>query len=276
MQRRGCCLFHGTNFAVPYIPLRPSVLTMHDLSPWMNPEWHSDAHRVRKRTPPLMGLRIATMLVTHTEAVRRQVIEHFRLPAARVAAVPLGAAEIFRPTSGPPHAPYFLYAGALEPRKNVVQIVEAWREVRRRHEVNLVLVGRRRDGFALPPSEPGLHLAGEVDDRVLAAFYSGALAVLYPSQYEGFGLPVLEAMQCGACVFTSNDPAVCEVAADAAVTLDHATRDWVEAMSAAATNPDWVADWRAKSLRRASEFSWARTARLTREVYQEAERRFRG
>jgi glycosyltransferase involved in cell wall biosynthesis len=77
-------------------------------------------------------------------------------------------------------------------------------------------------------------------------------------------------------VFTSNDPAVREVAADAAVTLDHATGDWVEAMSAAASNPDWVADWREKSLRRASEFSWARTARLTREVYEEAERRFRG
>jgi glycosyltransferase involved in cell wall biosynthesis len=136
--------------------------------------------------------------------------------------------------------------------------------------VDLVIAGRRRaDGPALRP-EPGLELAGEVTDEQLSALYSGAVAFLYPSLYEGFGLPVLEAMQCGAPAIASRDPAIAEVAGGAAVLLD--PRDgaaWVEALRAAATQPERLAGLRAQSLARAAEFSWGRAARLTREVYEE-------
>ena len=77
MDRLGCDLFHGTNFEVPYLGRRPSVLTLHDLSPWMNRQWHHDAVRVRGRTPWLIGLGIATMILTVSDAVRKQAIEHF-------------------------------------------------------------------------------------------------------------------------------------------------------------------------------------------------------
>jgi glycosyltransferase involved in cell wall biosynthesis len=239
----------------------------------MNPEWHHAADRVRRRTPRLVALRIATMILTPTEAIRGQVIESFRISSSRVIAVPLGASDVFRTVGTIDRPPYFLYAGTLEPRKNLCELIEAWRAVRNRYPVELVLAGRRRADFAEPSPEPGLQLAGEITDGDLARLYSGALAVVYPSHYEGFGLPVLEAMQCGACIFISKDAALREVAGDAGLSLD-GTGAWAQAMCAAASNPEWLEGRRRASLARAREFSWARTARLTREVYEEARRRF--
>lgn len=270
-------LFHGTNFSVPYVPIRPSVLTLHDLSPWLNSTWHHSAERVRSRTPILLRLGLATMIITPSEAIRKQAIDRFRLGPECVIAIPEAASGLFRRMSvAPPATPYFLYVGTLEPRKNIELLIEAWRAVRKRHCVDLVLAGRIREDFTAPPSQAGLHFAGAVPDARLPELYSGALAFVYPSLYEGFGLPVLEAMQCGAAVFTSFDPAISETAGGAAVQIDGADmRAWVEALSSAVERPGWMHELRAKSVQRAAQFSWARTAAQTREVYAEARRRFR-
>jgi len=170
-----------------------------------------------------------------------------------------------------PRTPYFLYLGPLEPRKNLPALVEAWREVRRRHNVDLLLAGKRRADCPPIPDEPGLRFPGEVQDGQLSELYSGALAFVYPSLYEGFGLPVLEAMQCGACVIASR--AVAETGGRAAVYADTAG-EMARAMMRAAEDPEWREECRARSLARAREFSWERTANLTYQVYKEACDRF--
>jgi len=276
LGRLGADLVHGPDFSVPYLARRPSVLTLHDLSPWMNRGWQRAAKRVRRRTPALLELGIATMVVTPSETVRKQAIERFRLRPDRVVAVPEAAAPWFAPAEpgAPGVVPYFLFVGTLEPRKNLAALVEAWREVRRSHAVDLVLAGRKRADFEDPPAwsaEPGLRWIGEVPDAALPGLYSGALALVYPSLYEGFGLPVLEAMQCGAAVVASR--AVGEAAGDAAIYAGD-VRELALAMRALCESPERVAELRAKSLQRARQFTWERTARATYEVYREARRRF--
>jgi glycosyltransferase involved in cell wall biosynthesis len=265
-------LVHGPDFSVPYLAQRPSVLTLHDLSPWMNDDWHHDAHRVRRRTPVLLELGLATMVITPSESVRKQAVERFRLRADRVIATPEAAAPWLRPVPVSPNAaPYLLSVGTLEPRKNIPTLIAAWRELRRENPVDLVVAGRRRDDFPALAPEPGLRVLGEVADDQLPALYSGSLAFVYPSLYEGFGLPVLEAMQCGAPVIASR--AVAETAGDAAVYVD-GPRELSAALRRAVADPGWLAGFRERSLARARHFTWDNTARATHQVYLEAQRRF--
>ena len=267
-------VFHGTNFEVPYLPVCASVITVHDISPWLNPEWHYGAGRVRSRTPRLIGLGLSTIVLTPTEAVRNQLVEQFHVSRSRVAVVPEAPTAFFRTTNpSPPEAPYFLFVGTIEPRKNIPQLIRAWKPLHIKYAVNLTIVGRARaDAPSIAP-EPGLALLGEVSDAHLAELYGGALAVVYPSLYEGFGLPVLEAMACGTPVITSRDPALIEVSGGAAL---HAAsgEELTAAMEHLLTNPAERTRRAEMGLRRAAEFSWARTARLTREVYVEAIKRF--
>jgi glycosyltransferase involved in cell wall biosynthesis len=277
ISRLGIQVFHGTDFSVPYLPLRASVMTLHDLSPWMDPSWHAQSDRVRNRTPMLLRLGLATLVITPSEAVRRGAIHHFHLQPDRVVAVPHAARSMFRPVPVSVNGrPYLLYVGTLEPRKNIGLVLEVWRELRREHPLDLVLVGRRREDFPEIPSEPGLRQLGLTADEELPKLYSGALACLYPSYYEGFGLPVLEAMQCGAAVIASRDPAISEVASGGAILLDVADRRaWVEALRSACTQPEGLRALRDRALDRAADFSWTKTAKLTRTVYDQAVERFR-
>jgi alpha-1,3-rhamnosyl/mannosyltransferase len=272
MQRRGVELFHGTDFSVPYIPRgRSSVMTVHDLSPWMDEPWNHASSRVRSRTPLLLRLGLAKTVITPSEAVRSATIEQFQLAPETVVTVPLAARELFHPVEvRPSDVPYFLFVGTLEGRKNISGLIDAWQTVRQRMPVELWLVGRVREGFSVP-DHPGLrHLSG-VDDAALPGLFSGATAFVYPSHYEGFGLPVLEAMQCGCPVITSRDAAITEVSGDAAI---HVEANDVEDLSAAMLTMLNDASARVRlsdaGLKRAALFHWNETARRTREVYAAA------
>lgn len=277
LRRLGADVFHGTDYAVPYLALRPAVMTLHDLSPWKDELWRAPSNRVRTRTPILLRMGLAAMIITPSEAIRKEAIAFFRLPAERVVAIPLAAAPSFRPL--PPGAaprPYFLHAGTLEPRKNLDLLLAAWRAIYRRYGVELVLAGRAAKPNEIPAPESGLQILGPVSEEELASLYSGALAVVVPSLYEGFGLPVLEAMQCGTPVFASDDPALRECGGDGAFYIGRSdVQGWIAAMERAVCQPQWLAAFRDRALQRAALFSWEKTASCTRQVYEEAIRRFR-
>ena len=269
LARHGMDVFHGTDFAVPYLPRCASVLTLHDLSPWRDSV--ASSSRVRNRTKALLRLRVPTLILTPSDAIRREAIGYFGWPESRIVAVPLAPADWLKPApSAPEGLPYFLHVGALEPRKNVAAIVEAWRLLPAGGS-RLVLAGRPRPDFALPRPAPGLEILTDVPDGQLAALYSNAAAVLCLSSYEGFGLPVLEAMRCGAPVIASNDPAIRETAGGAACIADSRDpKSVAEAMLAMIANPNLRADLSARGSARASLFTWSRTARETRAAYAEA------
>jgi alpha-1,3-rhamnosyl/mannosyltransferase len=188
----------------------------------------------------------------------------FSVHPDRVVAVHEGAR--MQRVSVAPVRPYFLFVGTVEPRKNIPALIAAWRPLRECAE--LVIAGRQRDDAPAIRMEPGLTLAGEVPEERLAELYSGAVAMVYPSLYEGFGLPVVEAMQCGTPVVLSRDPALREVAGSAAIYAS--SHELTEAMRALLDNAQLRMQYGEAALRRGREFTWKRTASVTQEVYGEA------
>jgi glycosyltransferase involved in cell wall biosynthesis len=163
--------------------------------------------------------------------------------------------------------PYFLFAGAVSGRKNLVRLIEAWRNVENRvNGASLVIVGRDglrfADGKGIGALPSSVRQVPPARDEDLAGLYSAAQGLLYPSLYEGFGLPILEAMACGCPVLTSNRTAMPEVAGNAAVLVDPLDANSIGEGIIALTDECVASDLRAKGFKRCREFSWSRTAQI--------------
>jgi glycosyltransferase involved in cell wall biosynthesis len=290
LRRAKLDLFHGTNYEGPLWNRDSTVVTIHDLSLLLHADKHEErlARRARRRLP--ITARTSVMIITATESVKREICEHLRVRPERVAVTPYAPRPIFRPV--PPEETgetrrrlgiedeFILFVGTIEPRKNLLTLVRAFTEILRHTPLcpQLVIVGREgwlSDDLHSFIERSGIRerllLTGYLPEQDLAALYSSCSLCVYPSLYEGFGLPPLEAMACGAPVITSNIPTIVETV-EASARLVSPTDMRALASAIVELLGDEAARRRLSSagLARAAQFSWERTARQTLDVYREA------
>ena len=257
-RARGLDVLHCTTFRGPANAAMPTVLTVHDLAILRAPEVFPRWHRLYGRFGLERVLRGADAIVAVSEFSRDETVALAGVPPEQVRVIPHGVDPIFTADGPRAEGDYVLAVATLEPRKNLARVVEAAREA----QVELRVVGARGWG--------GVEVegwVGEIPDAELAMLYRGARCVLYPSLYEGFGLPVLEAMACGTPVVTSVATAMEEVAGGAAVLVDPLD------VSAIASGIHEAAERRdelvAGGLERASQFTWERAADSVVELWEE-------
>ena len=267
---------HYTNFLAPIAENHPYVVTIHDMGLEVLTQAHPLAKRVYTRRLVPRIARKAKFIITNSEYSKWDIVRHLGIPEYRIRVTPLAASPEFRPFAVSPQNPYFLYVGNLEPRKNVERLIEAFAGMPRKEHQLLVVGDRWFRGSAAEAKARSMGLNGRVKflgyvpRGDLPGLFSGATALVYPSLLEGFGLPILEAMACGTPVITSNNSALREVGGDAALLIDPKdVGEITEAMVSVAEDEALRKQLSEKGLKRASEYSWKRTAELTMEVYEE-------
>jgi glycosyltransferase involved in cell wall biosynthesis len=256
-------VLHCPTYRGPTRPRVPLVVTVHDLAVFRHPEAFNRWTRAYSPRVVPRVLAAAQRVIAVSEFTRRELVELLRVPDEKIRVVPNAVGDEFTSVGEAEEGDYVLAVGTLEPRKNLTRLVEAVQRTKR----ELRVVGARGWG-GVEVGGNGVRWLGEVSDKELARLYRGAACVAYPSLYEGFGIPVLEAMACGAPVVTTRGTAMEEVADGAAVLVD--ARDPAEiatGIERAATDRDELV---ARGLERASQFRWDAVAAATVQVYREA------
>jgi alpha-1,3-rhamnosyl/mannosyltransferase len=282
-------VFHAPNNVFPFhVRAKRTVLTIHDITLLLFPEWHPAARRSLMVPRLAPAAQRADRIITGSAQTRSDIVKLLSVEPERVAVVPHGVDPIFgvKPAQevaaglaplGLRAGEYLLFLGTIEPRKNLVRLLEAM-ESTDRDVGPLVLAGGQgwnngdiRAAIGRLARTGRVRELGYVSNELRLALHGGARAFVYPSLYEGFGLPPLEAMACGTPVLTSNVSSLPEVVGDAALLVDP---EDVSAIAAGMTrlwrDDDLRASLRARGLARAREFTWDRAARLTLEVYRDA------
>lgn len=261
-------VYFSPGFNPPLTSPIPFAFTIHDLIHLHVPEESSALRRLFYRSIVLPASRRARTLFTVSEFTKERILDWSGIPEDRVAVVRNGCSPAFTP-DGPHHAvgrPYFLHVGRRVAHKNIPRLLQAFRESRVSRDAYLLFTGEA-DAATLQcidrlGMQSSIRFTGPLSDDALAAVYRGAMALLFPSLYEGFGLPIIEAMACGTPVLTANVTAMPEVAGqDAAVLVDpRRTEAIIEGIDELAENPDMRRRLTARGLVRSAEYSWNRTA----------------
>ena len=280
--KQGQLLWSPTNTGPVWY--RNQTVTVHDGAVFAHPEWFSRQYAAWRRLMLPKLIRHARHLITVSEFAKRNICDHTGLPEEKITVIPNGINHtFFRPGRSEEVEPvlskyhlegnYLLTVGSFDPRKNFRRLLEAWNRIEDRHpDIKLVIVGGNSANFAdhgTTQQAQKVQFLGYCPDQDLPALYSGAMAFLYPSIFEGFGLPPLEAMACGTAVVTSGISSLPEVVGDAALLVDpYDVESIVNGIEKIIVDDELRKDLYFKGLQRASQFTWEKTAERTWQVLQ--------
>jgi len=285
-------LIHAPAYTAPFWSRVPVVLTIHDVSYELHPEWYPYRRDWLRRYFYRRSATGATRVLTVSAFSASEIAAAYGVARARIAVTPLGVHSAFGagdpdlPLDLPTNVvePFLLHVGDLHERRNLPMLVDAMIAARRQFgsaaALSLVLAGVDRgvqEGLCVMAAEAGMPDAvvalGPVSEDRIHALYRGATALVYPSLYEGFGLPLIEAMASGTPVLASHEASIPEVLGGAGLLLDPRNVDaWRDAIVRIVNDESLRHDLRARGLARAATYTWQRTARLTLDVYREAVR----
>jgi len=289
LRRSHAALYHSAYYLMPYVPGVPSLVTCYDLIPLIYPQYFTATQRLIFRTAHGLALRAAHVTLAISEATKSDLVRLFHIDPQRIVVTPLAADAHFQPPSRAAidrvrqqhalPARYMLYFGSNKPHKNVPRLIEAFAKSGISDQgsgIELVIGGHWDERYpeakhaaARLGLQDVVRFIGPVKDADLPALYGGAELFVFPSEYEGFGLPVLEAMACGAPVVCGDRSSLPEVAGDAALLCDPRDMNSVaRAIERALIDRDLRSALCQRSLDRAAKFSWEQTAQQTLQVYQ--------
>ena len=291
LRREGIDLFHAPHYVLP--PLTPckSVVTIHDCIHLRFPQYLPNRFAyLYARSSLWVATHRSTRVLTVSEASKRDILRYFRVPEEKIDVIYNAIDEQFdeRPTDEEIRRvreryqlddPFVLYAGNIKPHKNLERLIEAFHTLRKHgfEHVKLLIIGDEISRYATLRRAVHRHklhhhvrFLGFVSDKTLACLYRLAGVFVFPSLYEGFGLPPLEAMASGTPVITSNVSSLPEVVGDAALLIDPYEPDAIfQAMRRVLSEPDLANGMRSRGLARVREFSWDRSIRRVRQIYDE-------
>ncbi len=284
----GAHIFHATEHLLPRLQNIHTVFTFHDAIYALFPKYHLPLNKIYLGTMMPRFLRRADAIIAVSECSKRDAIRLYNIAPEKITVIYEGVNPALKPETNSAHIaqiheqyahgqPFIFYLGTIEPRKNISAIVDALKILRSRGLPHRLLIAGRKGWLYQPTldhiAETGMNDAVDfldyVPDADLPALFGACDAFVFPSLYEGFGLPPLEAMACGAPVVCSNTSSLPEVVGDAALMIDpHNSDEIANAIERIIINPNLSSELHAKGIAQAKKFSWARAARETLAVYK--------
>ena len=281
-------IFHAPNHLLAHFQHARTVFTLHDLIFLHYPEYHKNYNRWYLTFAMPRYLRAADIIVTPSECSRQDAIKIYGLPESNIKVIYEAAAPHFKPVTDPAvlkqvqkkyNLPekFILHVGTIEPRKNLSRLLEVFKTLLINNpKLKLVLIGKKGwlyESFFTKLRKLGLEdgviFPGYVEEADLPACYQLAELFVFPSVYEGFGLPPLEAMACGIPVISSNSSSLPEVVGNGGLLVDpNDTQAWVTALNRVLTDTNLQRDLRQRSLAQAQKFSWAKATNEMKAIYQ--------
>ncbi|WP_259170643.1 glycosyltransferase family 4 protein [Salinibacter ruber] len=263
------------------------VITVHDLTAVEHPEWFDQKYAVWHRMLTPIALRRCRHIISVSHYTSQRIQQLYNVPGGKITVIPNGVNQRFAPATddqvnaartelGIPRGPYILSLSAIQPRKNLQRLLRVWESAQNAVEKSVTLIlsgGQGRSSvyrnLSLDDSIENVYFTGYVDDDLLPALYTGAEAFVYPSLYEGFGLPVLEAMACGTAVLTSDVTSLPEVAGEAAILVDPCSEDEILRGLVKLLRDDSLrSHLQEKGKQRAASFSWNRSVQKTESLFR--------